>query len=252
MQPQGRGGGLRIFQPWQIMGPLVAENLTASDFALLQANNAQVKRAYRDTLYDRQRYVTGTAVPTGEIIVYSIPLGQQGNVINATATTYSKTQIDTNINQPNQLPKGDVFICTSIQVKLEFVGALDTTITSGEALVPTPTGTPPSVTNNMRCALYGGYIQMVIGPTNYESGPLWQFPAGPYAMSGMAGAGISTTSTESFIQNGIGHPRQCNPWHVIDPGRLFMIKLRWIDAWTPQTLFYLTFILDGIRLTDVG
>jgi hypothetical protein len=248
----GGGGNLRVWRPPQIMGPLVAENLTPSDYSLLQSSGANLKKMFRDCIYDRQRYVSGTAVPTTQIVVFSTPVGQQKTVINSPATTYSATLIDTNVSQANQLPKGDIFVITSIQVKLEFVGAIDTTITSGEALVPTPTGTPPSVTNNMRCALYGGYIQLKLGPINYELGPLWQYPAGPYTLSGMAGAGISTTSSESFIQNGFGRPRECKPWHVIDPGRSFMILLQWIDAWTPQSLFYLTFILDGFRLTDVG
>ena len=131
------------------------------------------------------------------------------------------------------------------------MGAIDTTITVGEALDPTPTGTPGSVTNNMRCASFGATIQLVIGNASYEYGPIWQFPAGPYAKSGFAGAGISTTSTESFIQNGLGRARMCNPWHVIDAGRQFLLRFNWRDAWTPRTLFYVTFILDGITLTAV-
>ena len=251
MQPTAGPGSLKLFNPPQIMGPLVMENVAASDLQVLAQNNWQVKRMFRDTIYQRQRYVAGSVVPTNELTLFSTTLGNQMFVVNSTATSFQATQIDTNISQSNQLPKGDIFICTSIQIMLQFVGALDTTITAGEALVPTPVGTPPSVTNNMRCALTGGYVYLTIGSATYETAPIWAFPAGPYGLSGFAGAGISSTSTESFMQNTMGRARECRPWHVIDPGRLFSLKLRWIDAWTPQTLFYMTFMLDGFRLTDV-
>lgn len=240
-------------QPGQpkVGGYLTTDYLSGADMALLGAAQGVLKRMYRDCKYDRQRYISGTAVPTTEFIIYSIPKGQTGAVANSSATTFTKTDIDTNMAVPNALPRDEVLICQSIQVLLEFVGAIDTTITNGEALNPTPTGTPGSVTNNMRCASFGATVQLVIGSAVYEYGPIWEFPAGPYAKSGFAGAGISTTSTESFIQNGIGRARMCNPWHVIDAGRQFLLKLNWRDAWTPQTLFYMTFILDGVTLTAV-
>ena len=251
--PAGRGGiGLKPFLPPNIFGPLVAENLTTQDYSLLQQNNFMLKRMFRDRIYERTRYISGTAVPTTPLTLFSHTLGGSATVINSSATSYSVTQIDTNITQANQLPKGDIFICTSMQAHVFIPGALDTTITNGEALNPTPTGTPPAVVNTMRCLIYGGFLALNIGPTQYEMSPIWAFPAGPYAISGMAGAGISTTSTESFVQNGNNVPVQCKPWHVIDPGRNFNVKLTWIDAWTPQTLFYLTILLDGFRLTDVS
>src|SRR5215831_7268798 len=124
--------GLMLYDPTtksKIGGALTADYLDGQDLARLQSVQGVLKRMYRDCKYDRHRYISGTAVPTTEIIIYSVPRGQTGTVDNATASTFVKTDIDTNITVPNSLPRDEVFIVQSVQVLLEFVGAIDTTIT---------------------------------------------------------------------------------------------------------------------------
>src|SRR5215470_12143337 len=92
----------------KVGGALTADYLTGADIAMLTAANGVLKRMFRHSVYDRRRYVSGTAVPTTEIIIFSVPRGQTGSVDNATGTTFTKTDIDTNIAVPNSLPRDEV------------------------------------------------------------------------------------------------------------------------------------------------
>jgi hypothetical protein len=240
---------MQVLKLKQLLGPLSLDYIKPEDLAvLLQEAGMGVKTAYRDTIYDRDRYVASTAVPTQTRTFFSVPVGQTQAVANAAATTYTKTLIDTNVTTPNQLARGQIFIVQSIQIMVIFAGATDTTLSGGDTTDPTALAAV-SATNHMRAVALSADIRFVLGERPYESGPLWLFPS-EYGISGFAGGGAAN-NFESIAQNGFSRCRRCHPYHTIDAGRRFAIEFTWRNILTPARSFSLVAMLDGIRLTSV-
>src|SRR6185436_14863349 len=90
------------------------DNITSEGFAKIKG---KLKNVRDHILYDSLRFTKATAWAPQTFPMFSIPVGQQTSVANVAATTYLKTQADTNlVGQGGALPNGDFFTVQSIMV----------------------------------------------------------------------------------------------------------------------------------------
>jgi len=243
-----------LYRSQSILGPLSLDGMEQKDIqAIAQVMAEQgvgIKTAYRDCLYHRKRFIAGTSLATNSpTSFFGVAINQQDAVANAPATTYTATNIDTNITQQGQIAKGQTFVVMSVQLELITTGATFTTITNGDPTAPEALAAT-SATNFMRALRYAGFFSLTIGERQYERGLIADFPQGPYGAIGFAGGGLAT-NLESLVNNGLGRERKCSPFHVIDAGRLFAAQIQWQSALVPTNNFSIVARLDGVRFTSV-
>lgn len=219
------------------------------------AGNKRFKDALGLRLYDTLRFKAGNAVPTGTLLLFTIPRGSETQVVNAPTEKYIKGLIDTNMDQSGSLSKGREFIVHSIQAEIVLSGATATTYSSTGnnvelATDPTPSGTAGnSATNFINHLLRSGYLRFIVGEKEYEVGKLIHFPS-PYGISGFAGGG-STNNFESIAQNGFGRGYRLPVPRHIDGLRNFRVEVEFENPITVIQNFTLTVTLEGLLLRPV-
>jgi len=189
------------------------DNITSEGFAKIKG---KLKNVRDHILYDSLRFTKATAWAPQTFPMFSIPVGQQTSVANVAATTYLKTQADTNlVGQGGALPNGDFFTVQSIMVKVAVAeNEYTTSLNGGSTIDATPLVTVVLVgdgadtqvlamTENTTLAFW------VDDQRLYENGTIDYFPQG-FGYSGWNGGGAG-----GIAQNGGVLPRMlARPRHL--------------------------------------
>lgn len=232
-------------------GPGGAAVLTMDDVTV---NGRRVADTLDYVLYDTQRVKAGTALPTSEFRFFTIGLGGQQAGLNF-ATQYEKTEIDTNLDQSGMLPLGWLLRVDSIQCRIIFTGATDTTYGAAGAATEMPTNPAPaaiiSAPNEEKAILEGGVWSFFIGTKDYENGKFIHAPA-EFGISGFAGGGRDDEVDNCAIaNNGFGRPRILKQSRWIKGLRNFRINAKFAYAITPNRNFNIEFALRGLLERNV-
>lgn len=237
----------------RFVGPGGGDPSLTLDYYNIPGGNKRFKDALGLRLYDTARFKAGTAIPTQPLLFFTVPLGQEAQVVNAPAEKYIKTLIDTNLESAGQLSKGREFIVHSVQAEVVVSGATDTTYGTtgpGTELPTDPTAAQAvSATNLQNAILRSAYLKFIVGEKEYEVGKLIHFPS-PYGISGFAGGG-SATNFESIANNGFGRPYRLPVPRHIDGLRNFRVEVAFLNPLTPTRNFSLVVTLEGLLLRPV-
>lgn len=231
----------------QIQGP-GAGGSAALTMSGIPVQGRRIADSLDYVLYDTQRVKAGTALPTAEFRFFTIGLGGQQAGLNF-ATQYEKTKIDTNLDQQAVLPRGWFFRVFSIQCRIIFTGATDTTYGASGPGTEMPTNPAPaaiiSAPNEEKAILEGGYQSFHVGDKDYEEGKFIHFPS-EFGISGFAGGGRDDEVDNCAIaNNGFGHARQLRVPRDIGELRNFRINAFFAYAITPNRNFNIEMALRG-------
>lgn len=219
-------------------------------------------------LYDTLRVDPGT-LPTRDFVFFTNPVNSQQGLFIA-GTQYTKQDIDVHqwITTGGQLSQGYEALIWEIGVQFHIVQATDATLqTTGNAL--NLTLDPGSVSdevddgvikmgNVMRAFQEGLFFSFFINQTNFELGPGWRFPAGPYGISGQ-NAIASAASAETFplgdgwANNGFGWAYQMPVMRHLPPLTKFGVKMSVQNPFvlTPLATVRIVVTLGGIGVQPV-
>lgn len=226
--------------------------------AALPTKDAQDVR--RRVLFDTARFVAGQPMPTDPIQLFQVSQGQQTQIANNPATTYTKRAFDTTTQGPNVIKAGYAFRLISIQAQVLTLGNLPATVGTGNNVALDiqpggPIGTTAAGAITQAPRLLQAILNTITLKTEFitekraEEGILLLFPPA-YGISGSAGNG-SATIDSTFVQNGFGR----------DEPLLFPRDLKSLDsvaiALYPEVPFIATedfqirIMLDGIEFRPV-
>ncbi len=189
------------------------DNISGDQFARIKG---KLKNVRDHVLFDSLRFTKATAWTPQTHKMFAIPNGQQTSVANVAATTYLKTDADTNLfGTGGSLPSGDFFTVQSIMVKVAIAENEYTTSLNGTATIDsTPLVTVVlvgdgadtqvlSMTENTTLAFWVDDTRL------YENGTIDYFPQG-FGYSGWNGGGAG-----GIAQNGGVLPRMlARPRHL--------------------------------------
>lgn len=254
--------------------PSTLDGINPSQYGLIQEvlkknPKARVASLYGLRLFDTARVVSGTALPLGEIDLFSVPVGSATTEINGT-TQYTKTLQDTNMRATRQLPAGQEAWITSIQARVLISGMLDDTVqTSGQSLgLANDPGDGDGaaaadnilMTNLAQAAYESIYLKFQYAGAVFEECPLWGFPS-RYGVSGYAG-GISLKQeaavadaigqNEAACNNGFGFVFQLPVLRHIDSLYQFSVSLQAFNNFVPTRNFRIQVILEGLGAKSVA
>lgn len=170
----------------------------------ISANGGRLASICGVELYDTLRIDAGT-LPLRDFIFFQNALGQQQQLF-VTGTPYTKQEIDVSpwIVGGGQLAKGYEALVWQITVQFAIVagnGTLQPVGTNYVNLALDP-GAPAANINlggYMRAFQQSTYYVLFVNQTNFEDGPGWRFPAGPYGISGDVGG-----QECGWVNNGTG------------------------------------------------
>lgn len=233
-----------------------------------QLGNLDVKQALDYVLYDTKYFVAGTVMPTSQITFFAVQQGAQDVVANSVGVAFTKNKAQTNIVQPAQLERGQLFICRSIEAVVTVPGNFDLTNQStGNTTQPSTlpasnvstTATAGVLATNLEAALLKmGYISLKVGNNIFEQGPLIQFPSS-FGISGYAGAAFTGTAqagvivpNEAVANNGFGQPRVLAWPRTILAGQNFGVNLEFPVAFTPSRNCEIQICLRGDLYRDIS
>ena len=247
--------------PHPLVGRVTAEQAAAMA-------GLDVKQALDWCQYDTKYAKAGTALPSTDILFFSVQQGQNDTLINDNTATYQKSAMDTNMVQASQLERGQLLIIESIQCSVTTPGNFDLTLQgSGNTTLPatlptsgvTTAATAGVIASNLERAILRGAVgKLKIGTNFFESGPLMQFPSefgisvgGTSVFTGTAQAGI-IVPTDLVANNGFGHPRYLRFPRIIEAGQNFSWVVNFVNAFTPSRAFDIQVILRGLLFRDVS
>ena len=233
-----------------------------------QLGNVDVKQALDYVIYDTKYFVAGTAVPTSPINFFAVQNGAQDSLANNNAVTFTKNAAMTNVVQPSQLERGQMFVCRTIEAIVTVPGNFDLTVqSSGNTTLPSTlpasnvstTATAGVLATNLENAILKmGLITLKVGNNLFESGPLIQFPS-QFGISGYAGGVFSGTAqagvivpNEAVANNGFGRPRVLRYPRTILAGQNFGIRLEFPVAFTPSRNCEIQLCLRGELYRDIS
>jgi hypothetical protein len=191
-------------------------------------------------LYDTVRVDAGTLV-TKDFVFFQNPVGAQQGLFIA-GTQYTKQEIDVHphITNGGQLSQGYEALIWSIGVQFHILQSNDASLGVGNALNLTldpgllSTQTTASLirsANLMRAFQEGTFFKLFVNQTDFESGPGWRFPCGPYGMSGQNAISFNVTaggavgSGDGFVNNGLGWAYQMPVMRHIPPLTKFGVRM---------------------------
>lgn len=170
----------------------------------IAANGGRLASICGVELYDTLRVDPGT-MPLRDFVFYQNALGQQQGLF-ITGTPYTKQEIDVSpwIVGGGQLAKGYEALVWQITVQFAIVANADASLQpTGTNFVnlalDTNGATEIKMGNLMRAFQESTYFVLFVNQTQFEDGPGWRFPAGPYGISGDAGGTI-----DGWANNGVG------------------------------------------------
>jgi len=192
-------------------------------------------------LYDTVRIDPGT-LTTKDFVFFQNPVGAQQALFIA-GTQYTKQEIDVHphVSNGGQLAQGYEALIWCIGVQFHILQSNDATLqTTGNALNLTldpgllSTQTTASfirMSNLMRAFQEGTFFRLFVNQTDFESGPGWRFPSGPYGISGQNAltfnvtAGAAVGSGDGFVNNGFGFAYQMPVMRHIPPLTKFGVRM---------------------------
>lgn len=170
----------------------------------IAANGGRLASICGVELYDTLRVDPGT-LPQRDFIFFQNANGQQ-QALFVSGTAYTKQEIDISpwIVGGGQLAKGYEALIWQITVQFTVLQSPDATLqTTGNflnlALDPGLGAPIEHMGNLMRAFQESTYFVLYVNQTNFEDGPGWRFPAGPYGISGDVGS-----ATDGWANNGVG------------------------------------------------
>jgi hypothetical protein len=199
------------------------DNVSADQFAKIKG---KLKNVRDHVLFDSLRFTKATAWAIQTHKMFAVPSGQQTSVANVAATTYLKSDADTNlVGNGGQLPSGDFFTVQSIMVKLAVAeNEYTTSLNGGTAIDATPLVTVVLVGDGADTQVLAMTENTVLAfwvddTRLYENGTIDYFPQG-FGYSGWNGGGAG-----GIAQNGGILPRMlARPRHLRELQR-FVITL---------------------------
>lgn len=220
-------------------------------------------------LYDTLRVDSGV-LPLQDFTFFQNAIGQQQGLLVA-GTQYAKQDIDVHPwigNGGGQLARGYEALIWSIGVQVHLPSSLDESVqvagktinlTLDPGAVTAEAATDPiKMGNVMRAYQEGLNFTFFINQTNFESGPLWRFPAGPYGVSGFASMCSGATApafavTDGYANNGFGWSWQMPVMRHLPELTKFGIKLQIQNAFTTANVGTARIVvtLEGIGIQPV-
>lgn len=212
------------------------------------------KDAFDHIRYDSIRLSAGAAVSVGTTRLFQVPLGQQTTINNGSGQ-YTKSLIDTNMENAGSLPAGQEMIVNSIQVMVTIPAQTDTTYSSSGTDNGLPTSTVGAAVvagvNLLQALVHQTYIRFKVGEKVYEEGPLFQFPSA-FGISGFTGATTAAqTNNEGVSNNGFGRERTLFMSRQIPELVNFAVDLSFIDALTITRQCWIHVLLHGILFRPI-
>jgi hypothetical protein len=204
--------------------PTTLDNINPAYFAQIEqfvrANGGRLSSITGVVLYDTLRIDAGL-LPTRDFVFYQNAVGAQQSLFVTTTSTYVKQEIDVHpwITNGGQLAKGYEALIWGIGVQFHIISSLDETVqTTGNALNltldPGAIGVeavtdPIKMGNVMRAFQEGTFFSLFVNSTQFENGPGWRFPAGPYGISGETALTAGATApafavSDGWANNGFG------------------------------------------------
>lgn len=252
--------------------PSTLDGVDPGQYALIQqiiqkTPKARLASLYGLRLFDTARVAAGTALPTSEFDLFSVPVGSSTTELNGT-TQYTKSVIDTNMRTARQLPQGQEAWITSIQARILISGEQDLTTQTGNNLglanAPGIGDTDTAAMNvnavNLAQAAYESiYLRFNYNQTVFEEAPLWGFPA-RYGVSGFAGgfnlkqeAAVADAvgQNEVAVNNGFGFVFKLPVVRHIDSLYQFSVSLQALNNFVPTRNFRIQIILEGLGAKSI-
>ena len=231
-----------------------------------QYPNLQLKSFYGLRLYDTARVAAGAALNSSEFSLFANPVGSQQTELNGT-TQYTKSKLDTNMDNARQLPAGQFAWITSIQARVIVSGSLDNTTQTGANLgLANDPGEGSDIVaaddvqavNLAQAAYESIYASFSYNQTKFEEGPLYLFPS-RYGMSGFSGnaayipgtAGTTIMQNETVVNNGFGMVFTLPIVRQIDSLYTFAVTLQALNTFTPTRNFRIQIILEGLGAKSI-
>lgn len=247
--------------PQNVIGRMTAEQAAA-------VAGLDIKQALDWCQYDTKYAVAGTALPSTDVLFFSVQQGANDTLINNAAVTFQKSAMDTNMVQASQLERGQLLIIESIQVSVTTPSNFDLTLqASGNTTLPAtlPTGAVTTAAtagvmagNLERAILRGAVGKLKVGTNFFEQGPLMQFPS-EFGITGYATSAFTGTAQTGIIvpsdgvaNNGFGYPRMLRFPRIIEAGQNFSFIVNFVNTFTPSRAFDVQVILRGLLFRDVS
>jgi len=218
-------------------------------------------------LYDTVRVDAG-ALTTKDFVFFQNPVGATQGLFVA-GTQYAKQEIDIHpwVSNGGQLSTGYEALIWSIGVQFHIVAAKDATLATGNALGLTldpgavtteATGDLAKLANVLRAFQEGIFFKLFVNQTDFESGPGWRFPAGPYGGSGFAAMASAATAPafmqgDGVINNGFGVAYQMPIMRHIPSLTKFGVRMSVQNPFTTANVgqVRIAVTLEGIGLQPV-
>jgi hypothetical protein len=220
-------------------------------------------------LYDTLRVDAGT-LPSRDFLFFQNAVGSTQGLFVTPATTYTKQEIDVHpwIVNGGQLAMGYEALIWSIGVQFHIIASLDESVqTAGNGVNLTnvvgvmtdeAVGDPIKMGNLLRACQEGLHFSLFLNQTNFESGPGWRFPAGPFGGSGfsalVSGATAPVFATaDGWINNGFGFQYQMPIMRHIPPLTKFGVRMQVQNGFanTSGLPFRIVVTLGGIGIQPV-
>lgn len=220
-------------------------------------------------LYDTLRIDAGV-IPSREFNFFQNALGQQQGLFVA-GTQYSKQEIDIHpwMTTGGQFTLGYEALIWSMGVQVHIVSSLDESVQSGNNFVNLPLDPgalgaeavtdPIKMANVMRAYQESLFFSFFLNSTDFEAGPLWRFPAGPYGQSGFSSMCSGATApafavTDGAVNNGVGAAYQMPILRHLPAQTNFGVKMKVQNPFTTANVGTARIVvtLEGIGIKPVS
>jgi len=226
---------------------------TAADFNRGRVTNPGQSEVIRQRLYDYLLYPTAGVA---QLNFFSQPAGQGITSALGAVVGTTKTQWDTNLVLPNQLPSGAAFMIESVEVLfLPGSSAAANTYLPNvvKAFAAAAALTVAAYVNDVNTVYQSGMLELNILSKNYlRETPLLAFPPKAHFSGFAAEASNSATVGEVAIAllKADGRPYYVEPEITIQPAVNFDVTVRWPAAVATGTGFNgrMGVILDGFTM----
>jgi len=247
--------------------PTVLDNINPAYYqqiaAFIAAQGGRLASVAGVVLYDTVRVDAGV-LTTKDFVFFQNPVGVTQGLFVA-GTQYAKKEIDVHpwVSNGGQLSQGYEALIWSIGVQFHTVAAPDATLNTGDSINLTLTPgvlsgeavTAVQQANVMRAFQEGLFFKLFVNQTDFESGPGWRFPAGPYGSGGGIGlAGVAAAPlADGTITNGFGLAYQMPVMRHIPSLTKFGVRMSVQNAFSlvGSTPVRIVVTLEGIGLQPI-
>lgn len=227
------------------MPPQMVQDLLARYAADMKLGNW--KETLADELYDTAILKGGQTLPKGEVLLFSVPVGEKSAYATADATAYTVTEEHTNMKTARRLSTGRAFIVTGMYANVSgLTGLADTAddegATGAAPADATPTGTEINAVGVMNDLQHLIGFELISDETKFERGKLRRFTS-PHGISGFAGTTVAGGAT--VVNNGMGRGYKLPIPRDLFGNRDFGVSMRIFRDVKILKTCRIEFILDG-------